>query len=171
MTANLRGSQVKVLYLFRHAKSSWDDPYLDDFARPLSKRGQKSAPLMGQVMKERGVRPEVILCSPARRTEQTAALALKSARIKADPVFDSRVYLASAATLLNILAELDDDLNSVLLIGHNPGMSDLLELLTGVTDQFPTAALAAISLNTERWPELKQRCGRLEWILRPKELI
>ncbi|HEY9870655.1 MAG TPA: histidine phosphatase family protein [Candidatus Obscuribacterales bacterium] len=161
---------MKILYLFRHAKSSWDDPALDDFERPLNKRGEKNAPLMGEVMRQRGVDPDTVLCSPARRTKQTAKLALKAAALKTEPVYDERLYLASTPVLLSVIGELDDDVSSALLVGHNPGLSDLLEFLSGTMDQFPTAALARVALDIQRWKDIKRRCGRLEWIVRPKEL-
>ncbi len=161
---------MKTVYLFRHAKSSWDDPDVDDFDRALNERGEKAAPLMGEAMKEREVRPDVILCSPARRAVQTATLALQSASIEIEPCFDERIYLASAPTLLSILSERNDKVDSVLMIGHNPGMSDLLEMLTGKYDELPTAALARINLDIKKWRDLKRGCGKLDWVLRPKEL-
>jgi phosphohistidine phosphatase len=161
---------MKILYLFRHAKSSWDDPALDDFERPLNKRGEKNAPLMGEVMRKQRVEPDTILCSPARRTKQTAKLALKAAGLKTEPVYDERIYLASTPVLLSVIGELDDNVSSALLVGHNPGLSDLLEYLSGTMDQFPTGALARLALEIQRWKDVKRRCGRLEWIVRPREL-
>src|SRR5262249_26991907 len=112
---------MKVLYLLRHAKSNWDDPDVDDFDRVLNNRGEKAAPLMGEQIRRRDVRPDLILCSPAKRAEQTAALALESAEIETEPLFDERIYLASASTLLSILSERAEKVDSVMLIGHNPG--------------------------------------------------
>jgi len=161
---------MKVLYLLRHAKSNWDDPDIDDFDRVLNNRGEKAAPLMGEQIRRREVRPDLILCSPAKRAEQTATLALESAEIESEPLFDERIYLASASTLLSILSERAEKVDSVMLIGHNPGMANLLEMLTGKYDEFPTAALARIKLDIKKWKELRRGCGTLDWILRPKEL-
>lgn len=161
---------MKVLYLFRHAKSSWDDPDVDDFDRVLNDRGEKAAPLMGKAMKDRAVRPDLVLCSPAKRAEQTATLALESAKIDTEPCFDERIYLASAPTLLAILAERNDKVESILMIGHNPGMSDLLEMLTGKYNELPTAALARVNLEIKKWPDVQRGSGKLDWVLRPKEL-
>jgi len=161
---------MKVLYLFRHAKSNWDDPDVDDFDRTLNNRGEKAAPLMGEAIKDRDIQPDLILCSPARRAEQTATLALESAEIETEPIFDERIYLASASMLLSILSERAEKIESVLLIGHNPGISNLLEMLTGKYDEFPTAALARINLDIKKWRELRRGCGTLDWILRSKEL-
>lgn len=161
---------MKILYLFRHAKSSWDDPALDDFDRPLNKRGEKNAPLMGEVMRKRGVEPDTVLCSPALRTKQTAKLALKAAGLKTEPVYDERIYLASTPALLSVIGELGNDVSTALLVGHNPGLSDLLEFVSGTMDQFPTAALARVALEIQRWKDIRRRCGRLDWIVRPREL-
>src|SRR5271154_5359778 len=112
---------MKTVYLLRHAKSSWDDTSLPDFERPLNKRGEKSAPVVGEEMKKRGVKPDLVICSPAKRTKQTAKLALKEAKIDSEILYDERVYLATDSQLLSLLKELNDKVRSVLLIGHNPG--------------------------------------------------
>lgn len=164
--------RIKTLYLFRHAKSSWDDPALDDFDRPLNKRGEKSAPLMGKVMRSRDVCPSIILCSPAKRTRQTAKMALKKAGMdEAEIVFEKGLYLATTSGLLGTVQKLDDLLNDAMLIGHNPGLSELVYLLTGVEESFPTAALVCLRLNVSHWTDVKSGCGKIEWIVRPREIV
>lgn len=162
---------MKTLYLFRHAKSSWDDPALEDFDRPLNKRGKKTAPLMGKVMKERKVEPEIVLCSPARRTRETAKLALQKSHIEAPIIYEEAIYEASVRTLIAVLSSLKEPVESVLMIGHNPGMSDLLHTIARASEDFPTACLAKVSLEITTWKELAPQSGRLEWILRPRELF
>jgi len=162
---------VKILYLFRHAKSSWDEPLLSDFDRPLSKRGQKTAPQMGRIMRQRKVSPDLVICSPARRTKETAKLALEKARIDADVVFTEGIYEASVRALLSVLSKQDGSVGSILMIGHNPGMSDLIETLTGQVEEFPTAALARLSLAINHWREIEAGCGKLDWLVRPKDVL
>jgi phosphohistidine phosphatase len=161
---------VKKLYLLRHAKSSWDDQSLDDFERPLNKRGEKAAPVIGQEMKERGLAPDLIVCSPAMRTRQTAELALKSANISTEVKFEEDLYLASEKRLRSIVSSLDDKLGSVLLIGHNPGLEQLVGSLSGHHKEMKTAALAAISLEIDSWKKVAQGSGRLEYLVTAKEL-
>jgi phosphohistidine phosphatase len=161
---------MKTLLLLRHAKSSWSDPTLRDFDRPLNKRGLKAAPLIGQFIRKKKVQPDLVLSSPAERAKQTAALVLRSARLKIKPRFDERIYEASVMRLLEIISEIEDEAGEVMLVGHNPGMEDLLLALTGEVRRMPTAALARVSLNIMKWSELRERDGHIEWLVKPKEL-
>lgn len=161
---------MKQLFLLRHAKSSWDNPNLSDFDRPLNDRGQKAAPKMGKAIVEKQVIPDIILCSPAKRTLETARLVIESSKLKTDITFEKRIYDASTRTLLEILKAQDSEISTILLIGHNPGMSDLLTKLTGESEHFPTAALAKIQLKIQTWKGIKDGAGKLSWILRPREL-
>lgn len=154
----------------RHAKSSWDDPTLSDFERPLNKRGRKAAPLMGKFMRERKIKPDLVISSPAERARETTALVSKAAKIKGSVRYDERIYAASVNTLFEVVSQIEDDANEVLLVGHNPGLEELLEHLTGEVQRMPTAALARINLDIEKWGGVGERSGRLEWIVKPKEL-
>ncbi len=161
---------MKTIYLLRHAKSSWDDLSLGDFERPLNKRGQEAAPLIGRYMRKNRIDPQLVVCSPARRAMQTARLALESANINASVQYERRIYQASGDELLAVLAELADSVDQALLIGHNPGLDDLIYTLSGVDSHMPTAALAKLSLEAKRWRDIGPGCGSLEWLIRPKEL-
>jgi phosphohistidine phosphatase len=161
---------MKQLFLLRHAKSSWDDLNLDDFDRPLNDRGKKAAPLMGKVIRERKLKPDLILCSPSKRTKQTIKLVSEAAEFKTKVAFEERIYEASSAQLLEVLKEQGGKSDAILLVGHNPGMADLLTTLTGALEPFPTAALAAIDLDIEKWKAITGSAGKLRWIVRPKEL-
>ena len=161
---------MKTLFILRHAKSSWDQPGLKDFERPLNERGRRDAPRMGRLMRERALRPDVILCSPAERTRQTAALLSAAAGLDAQPRFDERIYDASAGRLIDVVSEVEREAGSVLLIGHNPGAEELIEALTGARERMTTAALACVELDIDAWDDLSPECGRLEWVVRPKEL-
>lgn len=160
----------KRLILLRHAKSSWDDPALDDFDRPLNSRGKKTAPLIGEVLKEKEVKPDLVLCSPAKRTKQTAKLVLESAKLSVPVTFEDGIYEASTNELIDILKNQDSSLETIMMIGHNPGLMDLIAELTGAYEHFPTAALANIDLSIDKWNGIKGGAGALKWIVRPKEL-
>ncbi|MBD0325317.1 MAG: histidine phosphatase family protein [Pyrinomonadaceae bacterium] len=161
---------MKTLFLLRHAKSSWQDASLPDFERPLNKRGRRAAPLIGKFMRREKLRPQLILCSPAERARQTIALVEEAAALKAELRYDERIYEATAARLRAVVAEIDEEASGALLVGHNPGMEELLEFLTGEVRHMPTAALAHITLDIERWADVQERSGELLRLIRPKEL-
>jgi len=161
---------MKALFILRHAKSSWNNSALTDFERPLNGRGRRDAPRMGRLMRERALRPDVILCSPAERTRQTAALLASAAGLDAEPRYDERIYEASAGQLLGVLSEVRTEAGSVLLIGHNPGVEQLIEALSGARERMTTAALARVALDIDAWDKIGAGVGRLEWVVRPKEL-
>jgi phosphohistidine phosphatase len=161
---------MKHLFLLRHAKSSWDDDSLDDFDRPLNSRGKSAAPLMGKVMKERKVAPDVILCSPAKRTKQTIKLVNETAKLKTGVTFNDAIYDASAADLRKLIRKQKKSVEGILLIGHNPGLEEFLELLTGKYERMPTAALVQINLNADDWSDIEDGANKLAWIVRPKDL-
>ena len=161
---------MKTLLLLRHAKSSWNNPALKDFDRPLNERGLKAAPLMGRFMRKRQLQPGLVLSSPAERARQTAALVSEAARLTTEPRFDEGIYEASALALLEIISQIENGVDQALLVGHNPGMEELLMILTGETRRMPTAALACISLDIGKWGEVREATGHLEWLVKPKEL-
>ncbi len=161
---------MKTLLLLRHAKSSWDAPALRDFERPLNERGLKAAPLMGRYLLKRKIRPDLVLSSPAERARQTAALVMEAARLTAPLRFDERIYDATVARLVEVVSQIEEESGMVLLVGHNPGMEELLEHLTGEIRRMPTAALAHVSLDIEKWNKVRERAGRLEEHVKPKEL-
>lgn len=161
---------MKTLFLLRHAKSSWKDVSLPDIERPLNERGRRAAPLMGKFMRKQKLQPDLILCSTAKRARQTIALVVKAAAFKAELRYDERIYEASLARLLEIVSQLDDAAQTALLVGHNPGFEELLESLTGEVRRMPTAALAHITLNIERWTDAREQSGELVRLVRPKDL-
>src|SRR5687767_9333300 len=142
---------MKTLFILRHAKSSWDDPDLADFDRPLNGRGKSAAPFMGEVMKREAFEPDVIMSSPAVRARATALLVKESGDLSAEIRFDERIYEASAQALRQVAAGIDDSFRSAMLVGHNPGMEGFVRLLTGGLEPMPTAALAVIDLDIASW--------------------
>ena len=159
---------MKTLFLLRHAKSSWTDPGLADLDRPLNERGIRTAPFMGELMKSSGLEPAVILSSPAVRARETAE-AVKSAGLGAEIRIEHQIYEASPHSLSQVVSELDDTHDSAMLVGHNPGMEGFIRYLTGQLEPMPTAALAVIELNIDEWSAVKDGCGELQKVYRPKE--
>ena len=161
---------MKTLLLLRHAKSSWKDASLRDFDRPLNKRGLKAARLTGRFMRRQKMKPTLVLSSPAERARQTTALVLEASKLSIELRYDERIYEASARVLLEVVSQIEDAADIVLLVGHNPGMEELLESLTGEVRRMPTAALACIGLDLDKWSKVREQRGRCEWLVRPKEL-
>jgi phosphohistidine phosphatase len=160
---------MKTLFLLRHAKSSWDNPDWSDFERPLNGRGLDAARFVGQLMYERGLRPRVIISSPAKRAVQTAVLVREVAEIERAVVFDERIYEASPLALFNLIREFDASLDSALLVGHNPGFENLVRMLTGAQCAMPTASLAKIKAPIDDWSEIEIDACELDFLIRPKE--
>ena len=161
---------MKTLYLLRHAKSSWDEPGLKDFDRPLNKRGLKAAPKLGVYMLKEKIRPDVILSSPALRAKQTTNMVCEAAGLSSLINFDERIYEASVQRLFEIVTRFEDRIEKALMVGHNPGFEELLAALTGESHRMTTAALACIELRVEKWTDLTGGVGRLVWLIKAKEL-
>jgi phosphohistidine phosphatase len=171
---------MKTLALFRHAKSDWHDARARDFDRPLNARGRKGAALMGRHIVRYGKRWDRIIASPAARSAETIEIASKGASALLPINWDRRIYLASSATLLDVLREQDDTLESILVVGHNPSLEDLIfdlvpdasasPLRAVVEEKFPTAAFAVIELEIDRWSDLAEGTGRLIHLTRPRDL-
>lgn len=162
---------MKRILILRHAKSSWTDPNLSDLERPLNERGLRTAPFMGKLIVERGLSPAAIISSPAKRARQTAELVVNEIGVETNLSFDDRIYEASPNALRIVVSETSNDLTSVMIVGHNPGIEGFIRHLTGKIESMPTAALAVIDLNIESWKEINHDTGSLITIIRPKEEI
>ncbi len=162
--------KMKTILLLRHGKSSWDEPALEDFDRPLSERGVNDTKLIGKYSKRKKVSADLVLSSPATRARNTTELFLAAAGLKNTPVYDERIYEANVQRLLRIISDLDDAKDTILLIGHNPGFEDLCEHLTGHTRKVPTASLTCIELSTDKWNGPKVGTGNVKWRMTPKKL-
>ncbi|HEV7398431.1 MAG TPA: histidine phosphatase family protein [Pyrinomonadaceae bacterium] len=159
---------MNTLYLLRHAKSSWKDAALKDFERPLNKRGLKDIKVIGRFMRAKKISPALIISSPAERARQTAELLLKALPAKIELRFDERIYEASAERLLEVLSQIEDSSDSVLLVGHNPGLVDVTGRLTGTNSHLPTATLVSIELPIEKWSKIRGKIGELKFLATPK---
>ncbi len=171
---------MKLLGLFRHAKSDWGDPRARDFDRDLNERGRKGAEIMGRHVRDHGVRWQRVLSSPAVRCTETIEIAMEAAGRSLPVEWDRRIYLASSATLADLLREQSGDAASLLMVGHNPGLEDLIfdlvpddgasPLRDLVEVKFPTAAFAVLELAIDRWADLVEGCGKLVHLTRPRDL-
>jgi phosphohistidine phosphatase len=159
---------MRILYLLRHAKSSWKDESLSDFDRPLNERGRQAAARMGLFLAEKKVTVSALIVSPAVRTRQTIEILRRNAQLGAQPQFDRRIYEASLATLVQVVSEIDDEKQSAMLVGHNPGMEEMLALLTRETRHMPSAALARITFDCASWKEVGRGTGKLDWFVTPR---
>ncbi len=162
---------MKTLLLMRHAKSSWEDTALDDFDRPLNDRGRRNAPFMGAFLKHNAVEPGMIVSSPAVRALSTALVVAEAIGYPAARVTtDRRLYDASARQIADVVGEWSDYPDTVLLVGHNPGLTHLVNLLTGARlDNVPTAGIAFIDLDIQRWSDVRDAIGRLRLFEYPKK--
>lgn len=160
---------MKNLYLLRHAKSSWTNPSMADFDRPLNDRGLLAAPFVGELIANRGIDPDTIISSPAKRAIQTATIVKQAGNLSAKIVLNDRVYDASLSTLIGVLQGIDPELRSALLVGHNPGLESLVRSLTGRVEPMPTAAIASIIVHADKWNDISSSPCELEFVLRPKE--
>jgi len=168
---------VKTLLLLRHAKSDLGSPDQLDIDRPLNQRGQKAAVLIGQWLKQQHIQPEWAVCSPALRVRETVAGLHKNINLPESLIqFNERLYLASLTTLLDVLSQCPDDMDQILLVGHNPGVEELLIYLCGPKlplssngKLITTATLAQINLPDD-WHRLTPECGTLKQIVRPSDI-
>jgi len=169
---------MKILTVLRHAKSSWDDSRLDDFDRPLNDRGWKAAHRMGGEFRQRGLRFDLVLASPAARVRETIDGLREKFELDVEIRFEPEVYAASEERLLQVVRAISEDAQRVLLVGHNPGLEQLVAGLTRdddptrdrVSEKFPTAACAQIELPADRWTDVEPGTGKIVALILPKEL-
>jgi phosphohistidine phosphatase len=172
-------ASMKTVTLLRHAKSDWTDSVPRDFDRPLNERGKRAARLMGQWARGNRLAFDTIVASPAVRVVETIDNFLEGYQNKVDTRWDRRIYLASSVTLLDVLRELPEDFGSILMVGHNPGLEDLVldtvpedeldKLREAVEVKYPTASLAVLRFEAETWSALAKP-AQLTTFIRPRDL-
>lgn len=162
---------MKTIFLFRHAKSDWDAGSGNDHDRPLAKRGQKAACVMGRFLAEIEQVPEQVFTSSARRALDTVTLAAEAGEWRCPIEVVSDLYDTHAAAVIDFVRKLDDAAESILLTGHQPTWSSLVACLTGGSQvRFPTAAIARIDLEVSRWRQVSEGAGELVWLMPPRPL-
>jgi phosphohistidine phosphatase len=161
---------MKTLLVMRHAKSSWKEAAQADEKRPLNKRGRRDAPRMGRLLREKGLVPQAIVSSTAERARQTAIAAAEASGFEGEIQFEASLYAAPAEAYLALLQGMAPELQIVMVVGHNPGVDELVEELTGEDEHLSSGSIARIELPIERWEDLSPETeARLETSWRPRE--
>jgi phosphohistidine phosphatase len=172
-------SSARLLYLFRHAKSSWDDPALADIDRPLAPRGEMASKAMGQYFELADVHPNLVLCSPSARTRATLANVMPALGDPKSVTYDDALYHAASTTMVRLLQAVPQECGSVMIVGHNPGMENLARYLIGKGNpeditrlrmKFPTAALAILVLPAGGWTAIGPGSCHLHSYVVPRDL-
>lgn len=162
---------MRELLILRHAKSSWKNEGLTDHERPLNDRGRRDAPRMGALVRDGSFLPDRILCSDAVRARQTALLFREGAGSEIPLELMHSLYLASPERYYAALGELGPEVGRAMVIGHNPGLEELVTELTGAHEFVPTACLVRVGLKLDAWAEIgSHTAGKLLDLWRPKEL-
>ena len=170
---------MKTLTLLRHAKSGWDDPVARDFDRPLNDKGRRAAQAVGRQLRTLDIGFDHIVASPATRVIETIAGLADGYGMAIEPAWDKRLYLASAATLLDVARESPADAARVLLVAHNPGLEDLVllliakgeaDLIAAAEEKYPTGTLAELTFAVDQWADVAAGAGTLTRFIRPRDL-
>jgi len=159
---------MKNLFLLRHARAVSSGDGLRDFDRSLSDQGRKQAERVGKYLKEQNIGPDLVLSSTALRARETGELLLTAAGCISEVRYDQRIYEASRQQLLEVVSEIEDGKNEVLLVGHNPGIEELLRQLTGRFESMGTCTLAKIATGASQWAEAAAEKGDLNWLFKPQ---
>jgi len=161
---------MKKLVIIRHAKSDWEDTSLDDYDRPLNERGLNDAPFMGKFLHEKGLKPDLVMCSPAVRAIKTAELIAKEVEYEKIICPNQYIYEAFVNTLQDIVSFIHDDNDTVFLVGHNPGVSALAYMLSELKQSVPTCSTIEIDFDCDSWMDVSKENSTLISYDSPKKL-
>ncbi len=161
---------MRRVYLIRHAKSSWSNPELRDFDRPLNKRGKHDASFMSGLIREKGIHPDIIITSPAKRAFATALLFAAEFNFSEEKIIQDRnLYEARVKDILKVISLADENISNMMLFGHNPGLTDTINFISeSYIDNVPTSGVVSLILNRESWIELGEKSCTLEFFEYPK---
>lgn len=162
---------MKTLLLMRHGKSSWKDSSLSDHERPLKKRGRRDSKRIAQELEKNDLYPHVILSSSATRAKETVEIIVDTLDYENRIIFSDELYMAEPEDFIDALSNLSDDDDTVLIVGHNPGMEAFLQMIAGEIESLPTAGLGHLVLALDSWQDLTlDTMGDLIGLWKPKEL-
>jgi phosphohistidine phosphatase len=170
---------MKTLILLRHAKSDWDAPSTQDFERPLSERGRRAAPLVGEWLRKEGLVPDLVLASAATRAQQTLGLVTHELGEQLPVRSEQELYMAEPDRILAIVRGVGDEVDRLMIVGHNPGIEQLArglaadgkkKALAKMATKFPTGAAAVIEYDVAHWADVAPGTGKLRAFVRPKDL-
>lgn len=163
---------MKKLVLIRHAKSDWSNPFLDDYLRPLNKRVKKNAPLMAKLLKEKNIRPDLIISSPSIRTKQTLEYFIKELNYNDEVKLEESIYEAPYENLLKVIKDIPNIHKIVFLIGHNPGLCDLTNFLVDKNfENIPTSSMVEIDFYVKNWKDISKENSNFISFEYPKKYI
>ena len=162
---------MKSLFLLRHAKAENATAGEADLDRSLNERGRQEAQAIGKYVKKQNLTFDLVLCSPATRARNTAELVIAAAEIVVTVRNERRIYEAGPGQLLEVISEVKNELSNLVLVGHNPGIEELLRLLTGRLEPMAPGTLAKIGIDGKQWTRVPETRGELDWVVRPKELV
>ncbi|MFY4788817.1 SixA phosphatase family protein [Aliarcobacter butzleri] len=161
---------MKKLILIRHAKSDWSNPLSEDFLRPLNKRGEKNAPFMAKILEKKDIKPDLIISSPSIRTKQTLEYFIKQLNYKDEVRFEESIYEAPFENLLKVIKNISNNYKIILLVGHNPGLWDLVNfLLDKHFENIPTCGIVEIDFNAKSWQDISKKNSNLVSFEYPKK--
>ncbi len=162
---------MKTLYLVRHAKSSWKYPNLDDFERPLNKRGRKNASFMGSILKKLKVAPDLVISSPANRAATTARIIADTIDYPLEKIhYNETIYGSSEYELIQVIQQLDDAVTEAMLVSHNPALTDLANTIANTAiSNIPTCGVFSVNLNISSWAKIGEQRGKLKFFEFPKK--
>lgn len=162
---------MKTLCLVRHAKSSWKYPNLDDFERPLNKRGHKNAPFMGRILKKLKVAPDLIISSAANRAAMTARIIAAALDYPLENIrFSEAIYEFGEKALVNVVKQIDDAVNQAMVVGHNPAINGLANFIGDQPiSNIPTCGVFCVELDISAWANINAHCGKLKFFEYPKK--
>jgi phosphohistidine phosphatase len=167
----MRRLKVKTVFLLRHGKSEKGPEYKTDFIRPLAKRGKKDSLLVGEFMKHYNLIPGLIISSDAERAQKTAERAASSMKYKEALQLRNELYTVGTESYIETVINLKDNISSVMLVGHNPDLEEVVEYLSGITMVIPTSTLVRIDFDIPKWSDLTQGAGNITLVIKPKGLI
>jgi phosphohistidine phosphatase len=161
---------MKKLVLIRHAKSDWSNPFLEDFDRALNKRGLKDAPFMAKILKQKDIKPDLIICSPSLRTKLTSEYFIKELDFKGKFIFEKSIYEAPYENLLKVLQNIEDKNKIAFLFGHNPGVCDLVNFLSKeYFENIPTCGIVEVDFDTKSWKDISKENSKFIFFEYPKK--
>jgi len=157
---------MKNLFLLRHGKAVSSSAGLQDFDRSLSDQGREQAERVGKYLQQQNIGFDLVLSSTALRARETTELVLTATESMSEVRFDQRIYEASVQQLLELVSQIEEEKNEVLLVGHNPGLEELLKRLTGRFESMRTSTLAKIAFGASEWTEAVAEKGDLSWLFK-----
>ena len=162
---------MKTLYLVRHAKSSWKYPNLDDFERPLNKRGRENLLFMGTILKKLKIEPDLVISSPATRAAMTARFIADAIQYPLVNIrYSEAIYLSGIKALIHEIGELNNAVKKAMVIGHNPALTDFANYISGQNiNNIPTCGVFCTDLNISSWGKIGEHCGKLKFFEFPKK--